>query len=87
MIARRYPWADGPLAFRLDWSQAGEGQGQGMPLPILGLEFTLGMYFGCKGVDLLNVYEVDLRGRDLTCTPPLQPLRAMLLTCSIPQLD
>jgi len=75
MIARRYPWPDGPLAFRLDWSQAGEGQGQGqgMPLPILGLEFTLGMYFGCKGVDLLNVYEVDLRERDLTCTPRCNP--------------
>jgi hypothetical protein len=70
MIARWYPWPDGKWRqLRIDWSDPPLHKGT-MPIPIIGLEYTLSLYFPTTPIDLSNVVELDLRGRNLTGTHP-----------------
>ena len=68
MIARWYPWSNGePREMVLDWSEKFNHKGI-LPLPIIGLEYTLSLYFPTTPVDLSNISTLDLRERNLTGT-------------------
>ena len=76
MIARWYPWPDNKWRkLRIDWSDPPHHK-ETLPIPIIGLDYTLSLYFPTTPIDLSNVVELDLRGRYLTGTPPIPSVKS-----------
>jgi len=81
MFGRWYPWPDsGAKPYRLDWSED-IGPEETVPIPILGLEYTLSFYFPTTTIDLGNIIELDITWRNASVFPRwvgrMQNLRAI----------
>jgi len=69
--------------FNLDWSA--EAPSKSLPLPILGLDYTLTLYFRTTPINLSNIRKLSLNSWPITGTK-LHPLN-MSLNESAPELD
>ena len=79
MFGRWYPWPNlKAKPYRLDWAED-IGPEESVPIPILGLEYTLGFYFPTTIIDLGNIIELDIAWKNASGTP--LSYISLLLSC------
>ena len=68
MFTKYDPWANKqPVKVTIDWGgDKKSGQSMDLPLPIIGLEYTLRLYFPTSAIDLSSITELNLTSRNLT---------------------
>ena len=68
MFSKYDPWTNTqPGKVTLDWGGDKESdQSKDLPLPIIGLDYTLRLYFPTSAIDLSSITDLDLSSRNLT---------------------
>jgi hypothetical protein len=68
MFSKYDPWTNTqPAKVTLDWGGDKESdQSKDLPLPIIGLDYTLRLYFPTSAIDLSSITDLDLSSRNLT---------------------